>query len=235
MRLTAIVICRSRHDKGFERAVKSVGFADEVLVVERREISDWAAARNEVMERAKGEWVMFVDSDEEVGEGLKREILEITDKGYKDYKNYNISGVYFKRRDRFLGKWLRHGETANVRLLRLARREAGKWERPVHEVWEVKGKVLGLKNPILHYSHQSVSEMVEKLDRYSGMEAEYQRGRMAKWLIMVQMAANPPAKFIQNYFIRLGFLDGMEGLIHALLMSGYSFLVRAKLINKLMR
>lgn len=238
MILTAIVICRSRQDRGFERAVKSVGFADEVLVEEVGETDDFAAVRNEATKRARGKWVMFVDSDEEVGEGLKREISEITDKGYKDYKNYNISGVYFKRRDRFLGKWLGHGETANVRLLRLARRGAGSWERPVHEVWKIKGKTVTLTNPIWHYSHETVDEMVEKIDRYSGIEAEYRLGRLwglgkfGKLGILGEMAIFPAGKFVLNYFLRLGFLDGMEGLTHALLMSGHSFLVRAKLLER---
>ncbi|HLD34631.1 MAG TPA: glycosyltransferase, partial [Patescibacteria group bacterium] len=173
MKLTAIIVCQSKREKGFERALKSVGFADEVMVEERPEIVDYAAARNEAMRKAGGEWVLFLDSDEEISGGLKKEIRQITDKSYKDYKNYNISGAYFRRKDCFLGRWLGHGETASVRLLRLGRKDAGRWERPIHEMWMIGGRTEELKNPILHYSHQSVDGMVEKLDRYSEIEAEY--------------------------------------------------------------
>lgn len=239
MNLTAIIICRSQPDRGFKRALRSVKFADEILVEERREIADYAAIRNEALKKASGEWVMFVDEDEEISEELKREILEITDKSYKEYKSHNISGAYFRRADRFLGKWLGHGEAASVRLLRLGRRGAGKWERPVHEVWKVTGRVSELKNPIWHYSHQSVDEMVEKLDRYSQMEAEYRLGesgrlgRLGRLGILGEMAVLPAGKFLQNYFWRLGVLDGMEGLIHALMMTGHSFLVRAKMLSRM--
>lgn len=243
MKLTAIIICRSRREKGFERALKSVEFADEILVEERREIADYAAARNEALGKAKREWVVFVDGDEEIGEELKKEIRRITDKDYKDYKNYNISGAcfsgaYFKRRDRFLGKWLKHGETASVRLLRLGRRDAGRWERPIHEVWKISGRIGELKHPLWHYSHGSVDGMVEKLDRYSEIEAEYRLGRLGglgkfgKLGVLGEMAIFPLTKFVHNYFLRLGVLDGMEGLIHALMMAGHSFLTRAKLLER---
>src|SRR3989338_1878570 len=252
MKLTAIIVCQSKREKGFERALKSVGFADEVMVEERPEIVDYAAARNEAMRKAGGKWVLFLDSDEEISGGLKKEIRQITDKSYKDYKNYNISGAYFRRKDCFLGRWLGHGETASVRLLRLGRKDAGRWERPIHEMWMIGGRTEELKNPILHYSHQSVDGMVEKLDRYSEIEAEYRfyktnkltkeqtnkktkkssNNKIIKIWLLVEMAVFPAGKFMQNYFLRLGVLDGMEGFIHALMMSGHSFLVRAKILTR---
>ena len=174
---------------------------------------------------------MFVDSDEEVAKGLGNEIL------YRFRIESGMTGYKFRRRDRFLGKWLKYGETANVRLLRLAKKDAGWWIRPVHEVWKVEGNIGELKNPLLHYSHETVEEMAEKLDRYSGMEAEYKNKQMVKWpewlkwLESVQLILFPVGKFIQNYIFRLGFLDGMEGFIHAGMMSGHSFLVRAKQLS----
>jgi len=237
MKLTAIIIVSPDSDRsGLERTVRSVGFADEVLVEEiKAPIKDFAKVRNEVLSRAKNDWVFFLDADEEVSEELKEEIKKVTGNSYKDYKNYNISGYYFRRRDRFLGRWLGHGETASVRLLRLARKDAGRWERPVHEVWKVGGRTGEFKNPIWHYSHESVDGMVEKLDRYSEIEAEYKLGELGKFGklgLLGEMAVFPAAKFIQNYFLRRGVLDGMEGFIHALMMSGYSLLVRAKVLAR---
>ena len=247
MKLTVIIICRFRREKGLERALKSVGFADEVMVEEvKATIKDFAKVRNDVLRRAKNEWVMFVDSDEKVTPALAGEIQKKGD-SLKD-----INGFYLKRRDRFLGKWLRFGETASVRLLRLGRKDAGRWERPIHEMWMIGGRTEELKNPILHYSHQSVDGMVEKLDRYSEIEAEYRfyktnkltkeqtnkktkkssNNKIIKIWLLVEMAVFPAGKFMQNYFLRLGVLDGMEGFIHALMMSGHSFLVRAKILTR---
>jgi hypothetical protein len=167
--------------------------------------------------------------------------------------------------------------------VRLARKGAGEWRRPVHEVWKIAGRVGELNNPIRHYSHDSVDVMVEKVDRYSGMEAGYRVSRrLARWrkfarspspsltlgqaprwrsgwpqtaavslanlptsltiparnfyklIISIQMVFFPLFKFIWNYFFRLGVLDGMEGLIHAVMMSGYSMMVRAKILARIL-
>ena len=215
------------------RAVESVSFVDEVLVVkEEFPIYDFSQVRNKALDQAKGEWVLFVDSDEEVTAELRNEIL------YRFRIKSGMTGYKLRRQDRFLGKWLRYGETANVRLLRLAKKNAGRWVRPVHEVWKVEGNIGELKNPLLHYSHDSIEEMAEKLDRYSEMEAKYKlkmvkMAGMAKWLIIFQLILFPVGKFVQNYFVRLGFLDGMEGFIHAGMMSGHSFLVRAKILSRM--
>jgi len=231
--LTVVIIVPKCGDKSeFKRAKRSAGFADEVMVEEIREpVMDFAKVRNEVLSRAKNEWVLFLDADEEIGEELKKEMRRVTDIG-----GAYFSGFYFRRRDKFLGRWLGHGETAGVRLLRLARKDAGRWERPVHEVWGVGGRIGELKNPILHYSHESVDEMVGKLDKYSEIQAEYKLGKLGKFGklgLLGEMVVFPAAKFIQNYFWRLGVLDGMEGFIHALMMSGHSLLVRAKILARI--
>ena len=237
MKLSAIILTKDGNDLKFKKAVESVSFADEVLVVkEKFPISDFSEVRNRALDRAKEEWVMFLDSDEEVSNELKEEIKAFINKNYNNYKNYNISGIYLKRWDRFLGRWLEYGETANVSLLRLARKDAGHWIRPVHEVWKIKGETGEFKNPLLHYSHDSVEEMVEKIDIYSGIEAEYrskkQVNRLSGYQVITEMILFPVGKFIQNYILRLGFLDGMAGLIHAGMMSFHSFLVRAKLLTR---
>ncbi|MDZ7586323.1 MAG: glycosyltransferase family 2 protein [Patescibacteria group bacterium] len=256
MKLSAIILTKNGNDSKFKRAVESVKFADEVLVVkEKSSINDFSGVRNRALDRAKGEWVVFVDSDEIVTAELKEEILyrfrippSLTDRlrelfvhgswsAIRRAGKSGMTGYKLRRQDRFLGKWLKYGETANVRLLRLAKKDAGRWVRPVHEVWKVAGNVGELKNPLLHYSHDSIEGMVEKLDRYSGMEGEWRLGklgRLGELGILIEMVLFPVGKFIQNYIFRLGFLDGMAGFIHAGMMSGHSFLVRAKILNALM-
>jgi glycosyltransferase involved in cell wall biosynthesis len=172
-------------------------------------------------ERARGgEWVLFVDSDEVVSSDLAREIqksLEI-----------DCAGFYLRRVDWLFGKQLRHGETGKVRLLRLAKKNAGTWQRTVHELWHVKGVIGELSRPLDHFPHPDVAQFINDINHYSTINAHYlykQNVRVPWWHII----AYPKAKFFIDYFWDLGFLDGTAGAVTALMMSFHSFLTRAKL------
>ena len=145
-----------------------------------------------------------------------------------------------------MGKWLAHGETANVRLCAYPK-DNGRWQRPVHEVWSpyaapspkrlwrVGDKASGdeyvigeLKESLLHFPHPNVAQFLEEINRYSSLNAQflYRKNIRVHWW---QIAAYPAAKFFLNYFWRLGLLDGTPGAVMAIMMSFHSFLVRAKL------
>ena len=120
------------------------------------------------------------------------------------------------------------GETERVRLMRLGKKGNGMWQRPVHEVWEVTGVVGTLSEPLDHFPHPDVAQFLYDVDQYSTINARYlrTRGVRSSWW---QIPASPSGKFIQNYYLRLGFLDGMPGMIMAVMMSFHSYLTRAKL------
>ncbi|MBI4136753.1 hypothetical protein HY469_01705 [Candidatus Roizmanbacteria bacterium] len=135
---------------------------------------------------------------------------------------------YLKRRDLFLGKELMYGESGSNRFIRLAKRDTGTWKRPVHEVWDVKGTIGELNTPIDHIAAESLTEFVSKLNDYTTRNAEYlkKKGVSANaWDVL----AFPLSKFLQNYVLKRGFLDGQHGFVHAVLMSFHSFLTRGKL------
>lgn len=126
------------------------------------------------------------------------------------------------------GKELRHGETGRIKLLRLAKRKAGKWQRPVHETWEISGKIGELKNPLLHFPHPTMAEFLGNINFYTTLDAQefFRQGKkVGGW----QIIAYPSGKFVVNYFLKLGFLDGMAGFLVAAMMSFHSLLVRGKL------
>lgn len=189
---------------------------------ERRLDDDFAAQRNFGLSKARGEWVLFVDSDETVPKELVEEINRVTG------RQSDIAGYYVRRRDVMWGRELKHGETANVRLLRLARKDAGKWVRPVHEVWDIKGKTETLVHPLLHSPHPDVAQFIEEINRYSTLNAKhlYDQGVRSS---LLPIMLYPGLKFFVNYVWRLGFLDGTGGAIVAILMSFHSFLTRGKL------
>ena len=101
--------------------------------------NDFAAQRNFGLSKAKNEWVLFIDSDEIVSPALAKEIREIAaPRQLAGTRNDNTVGYFIKRRDIMWGRELRHGEQGRMKLLRLAKRDTGKWIRPVHEVWDIK-------------------------------------------------------------------------------------------------
>ncbi len=225
------------------RCLKSLSWCDEVIIVDDESIDgtvalakklgakmyvhplndDFAAQRNFGLTKAKYEWVLFVDSDEAVSEELVKEIVQATSD-----KRQATSGYLIRRKDYWGGRWLTHGETGNVKLLRLARKDAGRWVQPVHETWRVQGAVGELVHPLLHYPHQNVAQFLDEINRYSSLYAQYLFDRGIKepgW----QIVGKPVLKFFVNYIWRLGFLDGTAGIVVAFMMSFHSFLVRGKL------
>jgi len=186
--------------------------------------NDFAAQRNFGLSKAKNEWVLFIDSDEIVSPALAKEIREIAaPRQLAGTRNDNTVGYFIKRRDIMWGRELRHGEQGRMKLLRLAKRDTGKWIRPVHEVWDIKGATLELQHPVLHFPHSSVAQYLGEINRYSTLNARYlyaQKIHVTWW----QIVAYPLAKFFLNYFLRLGFLDGTAGAQVAIMMSMHSFL-----------
>lgn len=186
-------------------------FTKIILFKKDEPITDFAKERNEALKKAKTEWVLFVDSDEKISPGLNKEIpmaIEMT----------RYDGYYIKRIDYFWGKWLRFGETGNIKLLRLGKRGAGVWKRRVHEYWDIKN-VGKLKNPLWHYPNWSI----KKINYYSDIDAkEFPR------FYYHEVFLKPIGKFVLNYFFRWGFLDGWPGFVHAWLMSFQSLVVRVK-------
>jgi len=197
------------------------------VVYERKLSGDFAAQRNFGLSKAKNEWVLFVDSDESLTKELTDEIQhKVLDSRLRG--NDNIAGYFIKRIDTVFGHVLQHGETGNIRLLRLARKDIGLWVRPVHEIWDIQGTTALLTNPLLHFPHPNVTQFLSSVNLYSTLNATYlyrQGIREPLWKIPVY----PFAKFFMNYVWHLGFLDGTAGIVVALMMSFHSFLTRAKL------
>jgi glycosyltransferase involved in cell wall biosynthesis len=243
--ITAIVLTKN-NAQTIEKTLDSLSWCDEIIciddfstdatgdhvkkqkadVYQRHLANDFAAQRNFGLEQAKGDWILFVDSDEIVSEALQREIRETISREGSSKKG--IQGYFIKRDDIFFGKKLRFGETRNVRLLRLARKNAGIWKRPVHEYWDIKGATDALENPLVHSSHTDVAQFISKINSYTTINARYLHALGVRSNVLA-IIFYPLAKFFWNYFFLLGFLDGTPGAIMAIMMSFHSFLTRAKL------
>lgn len=238
--MVSLVILTKNEERNIKDCLKSVSWADELIVIDDYSIdrtveiakklgakvfqhrlnNNFAQQRNFGLNRAKGEWVFFLDADERATPALAREIK-------KEIKKENRYAFLFKREDVFLGRSLKHGETAAVRLLRLAKKD-GQWIRSVHEVWQTKWRTKELKNPLLHFSHPNLTQFIQQINFHSTLHAQALQKEGEKFSL-ISLLFKPKLKFCQNYFWRLGFLDGLPGLIMALGMSFHSFLAQAKL------
>lgn len=193
----------------------------EKITLSAKSIGNYAELRNAAIAHSKADWILFVDRDETVSRKLEEEIR-------RAINHPEFTAYYTPRVDVFLGRTLRHGETGGAQFIRLARRDFGKWVRPVHEVWIGHGKVGQLKNPLIHLAHPTISSFLSKIDHYSSLDAEYRFDQGVKSSLW-KIALYPIAKFKVNYFLKLGFLDGVPGLIMAIMMSFHSYLTWTKL------
>ncbi len=243
--ISAIILTRNE-EKNIEECINSLLWCNEIIIIddysedetvkrfknkkiiifERKLNGNFSEQRNFGLEKAKSNWVLFVDADERISEAL---VSEIRSKIHPDPigTKSETQGYYIKRKDYFLGRFLHYGETGNIRLLRLAKKDSGTWKGIVHETWNIKGRTETLHNPIIHYPHHSISSFLSRINYYTDILAHtWQReGRKIHfWSIVLY----PKGKFIQNYIFRFGFLDGVPGLIMSIMMSFHSFAARGK-------
>lgn len=241
MKFTAAILTKNE-DKNILDCLSTLDFCDEILIIDdnsddqtlkiveslsdervkvyQRELNnDFSQQRNFALEKAKNDYVIFLDADERIPEKLRDEISLI---------GHEFDGYEVKREDKLWGKELKYGEVGNIFLLRIGNKNKGKWVGKIHERWEIKGKSRRLRNPIKHFPHQSVSEFLSEINYYTDLRAKelFEKGVRSNFFTIVLYTK---AKFLLNYVVRLGFRDGMQGLILALLMSFHSFLVRGKL------
>jgi glycosyltransferase involved in cell wall biosynthesis len=240
--LSAVVITKNEQDN-IVNCLKSLSFCDEVIVIDdlstdntvslakklgatiytRELTTSFSDQRNSGLSKAKGKWVLFIDADEIVSKNLQKEILSATKKEI----NYT-SGYFFRRKDHVWGQVVSHGEVGDIRLLRLAKKGSGKWERQVHEYWHIIGDLKTFINPIEHYPHPTVENFLEEVNERSTLHALANKKEGKKSNLGV-IFWYPIFKFIYGYIIKFGFLDGVAGFVIAVVMSLHSFLSWSKL------
>jgi glycosyltransferase involved in cell wall biosynthesis len=232
--LSACIITSNEADR-IEDCLRSVSFCDEIIVVDSHSTDDtrerasalgarvierdWPGYRSQkqfAVDSARHDWVLCLDADERVSAPLRREIEALREAGFP-----HNAGWLLPRITAYFGRFLRHGNAYPDRLIRLFDRRRGEWSgREVHENTRVHGPVGRLQGHLEHYSYRSLSDQLERMQRYATLmartlHAEGQRCGLATVLI------NPQWRFIRGYFLRLGFLDGWRGLVFALVEASY--------------
>jgi glycosyltransferase involved in cell wall biosynthesis len=173
---------------------------------------------------AANDWVLCLDADERVTPELERAIRAAFAAGAPTAGAYAMA-----RRNRFLGRWLAHGEGYPDWKLRLFDRRQARWsDDAVHERVIADVPVVRLDGDLLHASAESIEDYVSKQNRYTTLQAEamHSRGEHAGF---TQLALSPAARFLRFYVLKLGFLDGAAGFAHIAIGAFASFLKYAKL------
>ena len=192
----------------------------KVKIFEKGLENNFSNQRNFGISKTTNNWIFWLDADEKPSAKLIRFLNHIDNLQYKNYA--------FKRNDIFIGHELKHGETANQYFVRFFNKKYGRFTGAVHEIWQTPKEIQSQKIHIHHYPHSSLKGFIKKLNFYSDIRAQELFDQNQKSNLF-QIIFYPKAKFIQNYFFKLGFLDSTPGIVMALGMSFHSFLVRAKL------
>jgi glycosyltransferase involved in cell wall biosynthesis len=180
----------------------------------------FSAQKNSAIEKAQGDWILSLDADEELSPGAVQAIQQILGADAEKYST--VAGVWFPRKNHFLGRWIRHGGFYPDRKLRLFRRgQATFADRAVHETLSTTGTTiiadhdikLGKEIALIHHSYPTLSDYTDHMNRYSSLGAEMAIAQGRTGFSFINIAIRPILTFIYNYFFRLGFLDGHEGLL----------------------
>lgn len=196
-----------------------------ITSLEKNNFSGW---RNFCITQAQSEWILFLDSDEQLSKELLNNLPDLICPKGKSISKGNqsdIDGYQIRRIDFFHNKQIRYGEVGRVYKLRLARKNKYSFSKPVHEVGQVSGKVKKIDLPIYHYPHLDFSSFFNKINHYSYLQAKNQTS-YNKLINLIKFFLFPTGKFIVNYIFKLGFLDGFRGFIYAFMMSLHSLSVR---------
>ncbi len=223
------------------RCLESVtGWTREIVVVLNEEVRDGTEAiiqghggrvvrhrwqgfreqKNLVLNHATQPWVLSLDADEVVSPALRDEIRQFFSGDHERF-----AGAQFPRLTWFLGRWIRHGDWYPDRVLRLFRRDAGRWGgSPEHTRVDLRGAMKTLRGDLLHFSNPTVNGYVQKIPYYADLYLARQLADGVRW--------NAPAvifraawRFIRAYFLKAGFLDGYPGFFLAV-STAYGALVR---------
>ncbi len=242
LRLSAVLIAKNAASQ-LPACLDSLAFCDEILVVDsgstdgtvelaqargarviQAEWRGFGAQKQFAVVQAAHDWVLCIDADERVSPRLHENIL-------KALAAPNQQAYRFPRCNRFLGRHLRHGEGYPDWSLRLFDRRRARWsDDAVHERVISDVEVGTLEGDLLHDSAETLDAYLAKQNRYTTLAAEqaFSAGRRAS---AGHLLLSPLLRFVKFYFFRLGFLDGLPGLVHILIGCGNSFAKYAKMLD----
>ncbi len=240
IQLSAVVLSQNE-EKNLPRCLKSLNFADEIVVVDALSEDDsvkiarrhgaqvilqkWPGFSEQwqfAIDQARGEWIFMCAADEEVPAALAGELRATVN------RSPAAAGFQVQRHSQYLGDWMRHGPWANDYQLRLFRRGAGSITgQAVHEGLQLDGRLGRLTNPLLHYTHQTLTESVTRLSRYTTLESKDRAGR--RRISPFDFMISPLGVFFKYYFSKGCWRAGVRGFLLAAVTAMYKSVLYIKI------
>jgi glycosyltransferase involved in cell wall biosynthesis len=241
VKISAVIIAFNE-EKNIADAVKSLDWADEVLIVDSestdktREISEslkakiitkkwlgFSKQKQFAVDNAAYDWVFSLDADERISEDLRNEILKLKTQP----ENTLASGYKIPRLSFYMNRWIRHGGWYPDWQLRFFNRRQAKWKDVlIHESVQMQEneRIEKLRGDILHFSIPDAAYHNRMIaERYAPLAAEqmFQRGRKTS---PIKIFTAGLTAFLQTYVLKLGFLDGLPGFCIARFAAHHAFL-----------
>ncbi len=233
MRKLSVVIITLNEEDRLEDALKScTGVADEIVVVDsystdktceiaeqygakifKNTFVDYGSQKNIALDKASNQWVLNLDADERISDQLKKELT-----AFKTKTGIDVDGFRINRKTAYLGKWVTHSGWYPDRKLRLFKKNKSQWKGRIHEALILDGNTAHMPGDILHFTYRDITDHINRLNRYSQMQARDIVDKK-KNLLYLRSLLLPPITFIRFYIWKLGVLDGLPGLVIALVSS----------------
>lgn len=249
--ISAFLITRD-NARTLDRTLRSLAWVDEIVQVDSFSTDAtvdigrargarvlqraWPGFRDQYQfaaEQCTHDWVLYVDADEEItpelAAAMRAELAR--DAGRPEAERRR--GFLAHRRTWFLGRWILHGGwgPATDREVRLYDRRHGRWLGDLHACVRVDGPTAVLPGLVNHYSYRDLADQLRKIDAYSTTAAADNQ-RNGKRFSLLKLVGEPPLRFLRDYVLYRGFLDGLPGLIIALNTMFYVFIKQAKLYER---
>ncbi len=241
----AVIILTKNEETNIEDAMKSAAFADEILIIDSgstdrtRDLVEqngakfvshpmnedgFAGQRNYALTQTDAEWVFYLDADERITTEAAEEIKKVV------YQNEHM-GYKIKRLNVVFGQIMKYGEHGPDWCARLFPRMQVKWTGVVHESPTANLPIAALRYPLYHYTYTDWHRYFEKFNQYTDLMAQrmWENGKRASF---TDILLHPTFAFVRFYFLRLGLLDGKQGLIFALNHYFYTMIKYVKLYYK---
>jgi glycosyltransferase involved in cell wall biosynthesis len=241
----SVVIITFNEEKNIERCLKSVlAIADEIIVIDSfstdktKEICQnygvkfienkflgHIEQKNFAITQAKHTYILSLDADECLDKDSIADILAVK-------RNWTHDGYFFNRLNNYCGTWIKHGGWYPDRKLRLWDSRLGSWQgKNPHDEFKMQtnAKIKYLKSNILHYTLNTREEHIKQIEYFTtiGAKAALESGKKSNFLKMYIAAI---IKFMKDYVIKMGFLDGKAGFQIAKLSAWASYLKYKKML-----
>jgi glycosyltransferase involved in cell wall biosynthesis len=239
----SVAIITKDEARNLPACLESTRFADQIVIVDSGSTDDtvqiakdhgcdvfvepwmgFGPQKQSAIDKCRNEWVLVLDADERVPPETAAAIHTIVAHTADAYAGYS-----FPRKNFFQGRWIRHLGWWPDRVVRLFRQGCGRMSTAmVHEAVEISGSIGSLDVPLEHYTESRLSAILLKIDHYSSLGARqaFDEGKRSAGSSAFFRAC---ATFFQNYFLKLGILDGPQGLTLSVTDSVNKFFKYAKL------